>query len=341
VIAAYTSFTRSGIACALTLARTLKARHPQWRLCGVLVDSAPGPEETNWRSAFDLVIEAEALYGETWRRFVFKHEAAEACAAVKARALKRLFAEGAEKAFYFSPDIAVFDDLGDVERRLDDASILLTPHLLEPNEGPQAIADNEGLAQRCGVYNLGFLGVRNDATGAALAAWWAERLDAACHVDPAQGLYLDQRYFDLVPALFERVGTLRDPGCHVAAWNLSRRRLEVAADGRILVNGESTLKFYHFAEGYGGDGWLTERYAGRRLAPYELWAWRKRALAAAGAPPAQGWAFGVFDDGAPIGQGARRLYRSDPELETRFPDPFAAGPESLRAYLQAKRPELV
>jgi hypothetical protein len=340
VIVAYTSFTHSGLARALTLARGLKARHPQWRLVGVLVDGPAPPEEANWRGAFDLVIEAEALYGESWRRFVFKHEAAEACAAVKARALRRLFAEGAEKAIYFSPDIAVFDDLGALERRLDEASILLTPHLLEPNETPQAIADNEGLALAQGVYNLGFLGVRNDASGAALAAWWAGRLDAACHVDTPHGLYLDQRYFDLAPALFERVETVRDPGCHVAAWNLSRRRLEIAADGRILVNGEATLKFYHFGGDFGDDGWLTERYAGRRLAPYELWAWRKRALAAAGAPPARGWAYGVFDDGAPIGQGARRLYRSDPELETRFPDPFAAGPDSFRAYVQKERPDL-
>ena len=265
MIVAYTSFTHAGLAGALPLARGRKARHPQWRLCGVRVDSAPEPDETDWRAAFDRVIEAEALYGESWRRFVFRHEAAEACAAVKARALKRLFADGAQKAIYFSPDIAVFDDLGEIERRLDEVSILLTPQLQEPNEAPQAIADNEGLAQRCGIYNLGFLGVRNDPAGAALASWWAGRLDAACHIDPAQGLYLDQRYFDLVPALFEPVEALRDPGCHVAAWNLSRRRLEVALDGRILVNERFALKFYHFAEGH-GDGSLTERYAGRRPA---------------------------------------------------------------------------
>jgi len=335
VIVAYTSFTQAGLSHALTLARGLKARCPGWRLCGVLVDG-DAPDQ-GWRSAFDVVIEAEALYGEAWRGFVFSHEAAEACAAVKGRALKRLFAEGADKSFYLSPDIAVFDDLAEVETRLDEASILLTPHQLEPNDAPQAFRDNEGLALARGVYNLGFLGVRNDATGAALAEWWAGRLDAACHVDPAQGLYLDQRYFDLVPALFERVEALRDPGCHVAAWNLSRRRLEIADDGRILVNGRFPLRFYNFAD----DGGLTERYAGQRLAPYELWAYYRRALAASGAPPARGWAYGVFDDGARVSQGARRLYRADPELQARFPDPFAVGPEGFRAHLLASRPDLV
>ena len=37
---------------------------------------------------------------------------------------------------------------------------------------------------------------------------------------------------------------------------------------------------------------------------------------------------------------ARRLYREDPDLQARFPDPFAAGPDSLRAHLLAARPDL-
>lgn len=335
---AFTSFVHAGLSRALTLARSLKSRHPGWKVCGVLVDSVAGDgDDGAWRSAFDSVIDAASLYGEDWRGFVFRHEAREACAAVKGRALLRLFAQGAEKAIYFAPEIAVFEDLGEIERRLDDVSALLTPHQLEANETAQAFADNEGAALRFGVYNLGFIGVRNDATGAAFARWWAGRLDEACYVDPAQGLYLDQRYIDLAPALFERVETLRDPGCHVAAWNLSRRALDFAPDGRLLVNGQHPVKFYHFADDCDA---LTERYAGRRLAPHELWSYYRRALAASGAPPPRGWAYGVFDDGAAITQGARRLYRSNPETQARFPDPFAVGPESFRAHLLASRPEL-
>jgi len=339
-VVAFTSFTCADLGRALTLARGLKGRHPGWRICGLLVDRAPSaPEIETWRAAFDWVLEAEALYGEDWRPFVFKHAAAEAAAAVKGRALLHLLADGAEKVLYFAPDIAVFNDLSDIERRLDAAAILLTPHQIEPNEGEQAIADNEALALRYGVFNLSFIGVRNDSSGRALARWWAARLDGAAYDGAA--VFNDQRYFDLAPALFDAVEVLRDPGCHVASWNLSRREIEIAADGRILVNGRFPLKFYNFANSYGDGAIMTERYAGRRLAPYELIAWHKRALATAGAPPVGAWAYERFDDGAPIAAVARRLYRGDPDLRARFHDPFAAGPDSYRAYLLASRPDLL
>ena len=149
-VVAYASFAGADLARALALARALKARHPDWKLCAVWVDGAD--EAPGWRGAFDHVIEDEALYGADWRSFVFRHEAREAVAAAKGRALLRLLVEGAEKVLYFSPDIAVLHDLGDLAAGLDGASALLTPHLLDAEETPQATADNEGLARRCGVF---------------------------------------------------------------------------------------------------------------------------------------------------------------------------------------------
>ncbi len=337
-VVVYTSLTYAELPGALTLARTLKARHPAWRLWAVWVDRAlPDVGDEPWRRAFDAVIDAAVLYGESWRREVFKHDALEARAAVKGRALARVLAEGADKAFYLSPDIAVFHGLAEVAERLDAASILLTPHQVEANDAPRAIADNEALALRRGVYNLGFLGVRNDAVGAALARWWSARLDEARPDDEVGGRYLDQKYFDLVPGLFDRVELMRDPGCHVGAWNLSRREIVIAADGRILVNGRFPLKFFHFAN----DDLMTERYAGSRLAPYELWAFYRRALAEAAPPPVDAWGYARYDDGAPIRKAARRMWRDDPDLWPRFADPFAVGPDSFRAFLKANKPELL
>jgi hypothetical protein len=342
-VVAFTSFTCGELAPVLTLARDLKRRHPDWRLVGVLVDRAPDGLDDGWRRAFDRVWEAEALYGEGWRRFVFKHDAIGAAAAVKGRALLALLGEGAKKTFYLAPDIALFGDLSQVCSRLDGASILLTPHQDAPNEGAQAIADNEALAMQYGVYNLSFLGVRGDAAGTALARWWSARLDRASDDDFGGGAFSDQKHFDLAPALFDGVEVLRDPGCHVASWNLSRREIEIARDGRILVNGRFPLKFYNFANPYGDAAILTERYAGRRLAVYELAAFRRRALATSGAPslPRENWAYGRYDDGAPIARAARKLYRDEPELGARYPDPFAAGPDTFRAFLQANRPDLL
>lgn len=338
-VVAFTSFTRDDLPRALTLARGLAAHCPDWARVAVLVDQPAPGEDESWREAFDLVLGAEALYGEDWRPFVFAHEAFEARAAAKGRALAKILADGAQKVFFFSPDIAIFHDLSDLEQRLDAASILLTPHQSEPNLSAPAIAENEARTQRYGVYNLGFFGVCNDAAGMAFARWYAGRLEEGCYDDPQAGLYLDQKCADLTPALFDRVDILRDPGCNVACWNLSRRRVEIARDGAIVINGDAPLKFYQFAEV--DDPMWIDRAAGRQLAPYELGAYYERACAASGAPAARGWAYARFDGGAPIARAARRLWRRDRELGARFADPFAEGPRSFRAYLQASRPELL
>jgi glycosyltransferase involved in cell wall biosynthesis len=63
-----------------------------------------------------------------------------------------------------------------------------------------------------------------------------------------RGLFVDQRWVDLVPGLFSSVTIHRDPGCNVAYWNLYHRHVEYS-DGEHTVNG-SPLKFYHFSGFY-------------------------------------------------------------------------------------------
>ena len=50
-----------------------------------------------------------------------------------------------------------------------------------------------------------------------------------------------------VPGMFGGLLVVRDPGCNVASWNLSRRRLAFGPGGALTVNG-SPLKFYHFTK---------------------------------------------------------------------------------------------
>ena len=68
-------------------------------------------------------------------------------------------------------------------------------------------------------------------------------MSADCVIDPAAGLYLDQRWADLFPALIDRTRILRHPGYDVAYWNLEQRRLR-HLDGRWLVNGVPLRTFY-------------------------------------------------------------------------------------------------
>jgi len=236
---------------------------------------------------------------------------------------------------YLDPDTALFAPLDPLLGWLEDHDILLTPHLTDPNDDPAAILDNDLSASRTGIFNLGFVAIRTRGEGARFAKWWNDRLLDWCYDDMPSGLFVDQRWCDHVPALFDRVKIVRDPGYNVASWNLSRRRVAIGKDGAITVNG-APLRFWHFTKlGPLGDV-MTKRYAGANFHVYEIWSWYKRQVAAAtdALIPERWWAYGAYADGAPIEKAHRVLYRARPDLQAAFPDPFAAGRGSYGRWLE-------
>ena len=247
-----------------------------------------------------------------------------------------------DKVVYFDPDIALFHPLCDLDALLDRHSVVLTPHQLDANEAPVAVADNELTSLRYGVFNLGFLAVRSDPEGRRFAAWWAAQLLRACYDEVESGIFTDQKYCDLVPALFERVHVHRDPGCNVASWNLSRRTLRIGRDGAITANG-SPLKFYHFTKiGTAGDV-MVRRYAGANTAAFEIWEWYRREIAAGPGSPAGAvpWHYGHFADGRPIPRLLRLLFRGRADLLAAFDDPFRTGPGSYVDWVRSEHPDLL
>src|SRR5205085_123121 len=225
---------------------------------------------------------------------------------------------------YLDPDTALLGSLDPLLGWLEDHDILLTPHLIDPNDDDVAIRDNDLSASRTGIFNLGFVAIRTTGEGARFAKWWNDRLLSYCYDDMPNGMFVDQRWCDHVPALFDKVKVVRDPGYNVASWNLSTRTVAVQKDGRITVNGQP-LRFWHFTKlGPIGDG-MTKRYAGRNFPVYEIWAWYKRQIEAATEPdiPERWWAYGAYADGTPIEQRDRVLYRQQTDLQAAVPNPFA------------------
>jgi hypothetical protein len=334
----FTSFTFSYLSRARVLARSLRHHHPDWVIWAAITDRAPeGFTFDITAEPFDRVIWTHELFGKGADAWVFGHDIVEACTAVKGKVMARLLEEpDCEQAFYFDPDIALFAPVtGMIEAlREPGTSILLTPHQLEPDTARQAVIDNEIGSLAHGVFNLGFIAVRNDDNGRAFATWWAERLTDWCHDDLPRGLFTDQKWCNLIPCFFDGVRIIRDPGCNVASWNLSRRRVDITGEGDILVNG-SALKFYHFTKmGPVGDV-MTQRYAGSETPVYELWVWYKRAVAAeddARIPP-RWWYYGTFGDGLPVPRSARKLYRERIDLRRAFPNPLEKGRNSFAHWV--------
>jgi len=331
----FSSFTFSYLNRARVLFGSLRRFHPDWELTALITDEPPPGFALDLAAEpFDRVVYASELGIPNFASWLFKHDLVEVCTAVKGPFLLQACSSAADAVVYLDPDTALLESLAPLEAWLETDDVLLTPHLLDANDDPVAIEDNDVATLRTGIYNLGFVAVRTTGEGARFARWWNDRLLTHCYDDIPRGLFVDQRWCDHAPALFDKVKVLRDPGYNVASWNLSRRNVSVEKDGRILVNG-ATLRFWHFTKlGELGDA-MTRRYAGDNFAVYEIWSWYKRQVAAATDPAisSRWWAYGVYRDGRPIERAHRLLYRARPDLQAAYPDPFGAGPNSFQAQL--------
>ncbi len=339
-IHAFTSFSFSYLNRARVLARTLKAQHPDWMLWAVLTDKAPEGFTFDLAAEdFDAVLTAEDLLGDDTDSWLFGHDVVEACTAVKGMASVAILGRtNCKKLFYFDPDIAVVNPMDEVVELLDAYSIVLTPHQTdpEPRARRMAIQDNEIGSLKHGVFNLGFVAIANDPEGRRFARWWDDRLRDWCHDRLDIGLFVDQKWCDLVPCFFDNVKVLRDPGYNVASWNLSNRRMHYDAAGTALIN-DRPLRFYHFTKlGPVGDV-MTQRYAMDNIEIYELWWWyRQQVLGASSTGIPKGWwHYGTFDNGLAVPKAVRELYRIRGDLRTAFPRPYLTGQGSFYKWLYA------
>lgn len=320
----YTSFNFHYLAKARVLAQTLKRHHPDWVMHACLCDREPeGFVFDLDKEPFDAVTWADDLDVPNLKGWMFGHEVVEFCTAVKGTMMRMLLEQGADKVVYLDPDIAVFESLQLVVDALDTHDVVITPHQLAPDEKHHAIVDNEICSMRFGIYNLGFVAVANRGSGIQFTDWWEKRLLGWCHDNVAGGIFVDQKWCDHVPGLFDKVLVLRDPGCNVASWNLSQRRITVNDSGRVESNGVP-LRFFHFTKlGPVGDT-MTQRYARDNTEVYELWSWYRRQVQVNLEPriPTGWWALGRYANSLPIGQDDRQLFRSRIDLKREFSDPY-------------------
>ncbi|QDQ27259.1 glycosyl transferase [Chitinimonas arctica] len=320
----FTSITTNYLPKARVLAESVKRHHPDGHFMLLLSDALPDWLDLE-NEPFDSVVTADQLGIPDFPRWAYMHSVVELCTAVKGPAFRWLLNErGAEKAFYLDPDMAVFSPLTPLIDRLDQSSVLLTPHQLEPETTPDAVLDNEICSLKHGVFNLGFLGLRNSEGGRKFADWWAKRLLDHCYDDIPGGLFTDQRWVDLAPCFFDDLEIVRDPEYNVATWNLTHRHVEGSLAGGITVNGRP-LRLYHFS-GFdsGAQEQMLNKYGRGNTTLWEMRDWyiaecEKHGQEALGRLPA---IYGVYDNGEKVSQHQRLLYRSRTDLMAAFPNPY-------------------
>ena len=329
----YTSITSNYLPKARVLAASVKRHDPQARFHLLLSDREPDGFDAA-AEPFDTILHLEDLPIENPRGWAFRHSLVEMCTAVKGiGALEIVRRYAPKKLFYFDPDIVVFGRLEALGEALDRHAVLLTPHLTDPERSRQGILDNEISALKHGIYNLGFIGVRCEGEGLRCLQWWSDRLLEFCRDDIPRGLFTDQRWADLIPAMFDDVRVLREPEYNVATWNLSNRAATGHVPDAILVNGRP-LGFYHFS-GFdsGSQETMLKAYGKESPVLFELRQWyieqcRQQGQDTLGTHPC---VYGRFDNGAPVTKMQRIVYREREDLQKAFPNPYDTS-ERNRSY---------
>ncbi len=152
-----------------------------------------------------------------------------------------LLEKGFEKVIFADPDLYFINPFGFLFEILDSSSLIVTPHWnsIEPQELEESLLP----VLRNGLYNAGLVG--SSAKGLPAIKWWAE----ACHYkidkQPDLGVYVDQKYLDILPVEYEQTCILKHRGCNLASWNMNSNK-RTLVNGKLLINQEFDPVFIHF-----------------------------------------------------------------------------------------------
>ena len=330
---ACTIVSKNYICYARVLCDSFLDHHPDGRFFVLLVDRNDGSIDVDGEK-FTL-FEAEDLANIPRRdAFLFKYTLLECNTAVKPFFLEHLIeAYDLPNLVYFDPDIMITGSLDQLAQYVEQYSVVLTPHLTDPIED-QAFPNEQAILQS-GSYNLGFVAFRTTETSRRVIRWWQDRLYDKCVVRIADGLFVDQKWMDLVPGMFGgltgEVLVLNHPGYNVAYWNLHGRRVTMGPDGPES-NG-MPLVFFHFSgirpESLEGVSKHQDRFElsdiGEAAQLYREYADK---VIKAGYFDCRPWpyAFGRFDNGVRIPDAARSLFHGlTPGEQATFHNPFTTG----------------
>jgi len=251
--------------------------------------------------------------------------------------LSYLVKRGFSRVIFIKQESLVLGDLTPVFEILANTSIVLTPHLVAPLAGPDRIERELNILQS-GTFNVGMIGVSATPVAVSFLEWWQDRVYAHCRHAVASGIHYEQRWLDLVPALFSDVHVLRDPVYNVGHWNLPDRIITIV-DNVVLVNGERCRLFrfsgYDFERPTAVTRYsprLTRENVGPAGIVFERFG---AALDRHGYRETKEWpyAYGVFDNGAPVPDVARALLAEIGDDGVRFGDPLRTGPGSYYDWL--------
>jgi hypothetical protein len=262
--------------------------------------------------------------GSRW--MAFRYTAYELVRAWKPWVFEELLAGDWDAVAFVGADCGVYSGFDEAWALLDDGAVaVVVPHLVEPLTDGKRPSELDFL--RSGSYALSFVALRRCEEARRFVAWWKSHLERDGIVDPDAGYFADQRWFDLVPGLFEGVRVLRHPGYNVgfstvkqrpvrweSGWRAGRERLVYWHYGALNAEDPGRLSprltRVRFEDLHGDEQRIVREYAAGLM---EM-GWKEA--------QALGYRWGEWNGGGAIPDELRRITREYPELEEEGWDPF-------------------
>lgn len=185
--------------------------------------------------------DALKIDNKKFMEMAFYYEVTEYCTSIKPFIFNQLINDGYELISYIDPDIYVYQNLYDsIYANLETHNMILTPHICTPINDNKIPSEADHL--KTGTYNLGFISLKATDESSKFIKWWMNKCENKCFNDPIKGLFVDQKWINLVPGMFDGVYISKHLGLNVAYWNFHEREM---VEGKI--NNKFPLVFFHFS----------------------------------------------------------------------------------------------
>lgn len=253
---AFTICAKNYIGLALALEKSIKEHSNDVDFLIFVSDEFSEEEKIN-ELPENIIIAKDAIgiSQEQWNQMSFKYDLTEFCTSIKPSCFKYVFEKfNPDACIYFDPDILVFNSLDTIYNKLEQHSIIVTPHITTIQDLYTGKLNERNLLYS-GMFNLGFLALKKDQHAQKMLDWWEIRLEDRCFQNMMENYFTDQKWMDFLPSFFpDQLLISRDLGLNVAPWNFYEREV-VSKDNQFYIKNrinkfdaaEFPLTFVHFS----------------------------------------------------------------------------------------------
>lgn len=245
-VAFCTVLTRSHLEYGLVLLDSAKKHHPEADFFILVVDFDQSIDSVVKSEGMCNFLSLDSISILQKNDFLFQYTAFEACNALKSFLLRHLRnVHGYSRILYLDSDTLIYNRLDTILEQLNSCGILLTPHISSGTLNHES-ESNSDIFLEFGAYNAGVLGIGRLPSSNNFIDWWCKKMKSNCLDDRSRGLYVDQKYLDLVPGLFDDVFICKNIGLNVGYFNIGNRKIDFSS-GFWFIERQPLLLF-HFTQ---------------------------------------------------------------------------------------------